>query len=188
MCMVAAARSAGAAALASRSGRPSRRWRDFRASGSAVSHARALPPTTSHATPAMPPFTVHPPRGARAATPRAARSTGGRASRRAGARPDARVGARTSARVACGTRGWTGRAATSRATDSGLPLLVVSACLHRTRVSEMRGVAARRGPVAPSFRGRATPAAPRASALPPHARRGLASSVATAPEGAPSRG
>jgi hypothetical protein len=34
-------------------------------------------------------------------------------------------------------RSWTGRAATSRVTDSGLPRLVTSGT-HRTRVSEMR--------------------------------------------------
>jgi hypothetical protein len=40
-------------------------------------------------------------------------------------------------------RSWTGRAANSCATDSGLPLLV-TAGTHRTRVSEMRRAAARR--------------------------------------------
>jgi hypothetical protein len=38
-------------------------------------------------------------------------------------------------------RSWTGRAAMSVATDSGLPHLV-TAGTHRTRVSEMRGTAA----------------------------------------------
>jgi hypothetical protein len=38
-------------------------------------------------------------------------------------------------------RSWTGRAATSRATDSGLPAVVTSGT-HRTRVSEMRDAAA----------------------------------------------
>lgn len=118
----------------------------------------------------MPHATVHPPRGERPAAPLAARSSGGVAGRRAGVR------------AAGETRGWTGRAATSRATDSGLPLLVVSARCHRTRVSEMRGAAARRGLVAPSQAGRAT-AARRAPALPTPARRGLAPSVTATPAG-----
>jgi hypothetical protein len=41
-------------------------------------------------------------------------------------------------------RSWTGRAATSRVTDSGLPRLVTSGT-HHTRVSEMRVVAAQSG-------------------------------------------
>jgi hypothetical protein len=50
-------------------------------------------------------------------------------------------------------RTWTGRAATSRATDSALPHLV-TAGTHRTRVSEMRGPAATpaAGTSAPSAR------------------------------------
>ena len=46
-------------------------------------------------------------------------------------------------RVAFGPA-WTGRAATSRATDSGLPHLI-TAGTHRTRVSEMRLAAAAGG-------------------------------------------
>jgi hypothetical protein len=38
-------------------------------------------------------------------------------------------------------RSWTGRARTSRATDSGLPHVVIAGT-RRTRVSEMRGAAA----------------------------------------------
>ncbi len=61
------------------------------------------------------------------------------------------------------SRAWTGRAATSRATDSGLPLLVVGARLHRTRVSEMRGPAAR--PAARAARWAPAPMPPARSAL-----------------------
>jgi hypothetical protein len=60
-------------------------------------------------------------------------------SRRGGTR-SARSARSTSAHVAF-VRSWTGRAATSRATDSGLPHLV-TAGTHRTRVSEMRTAAA----------------------------------------------
>ena len=64
---------------------------------------------------------------------------------RAASRDRACSGASTARRAADGTpaRSWTGRAAMSGATDSGLPLLV-TAGTHRTRVSEMRRAAARR--------------------------------------------
>ena len=55
-------------------------------------------------------------------------------------RERARVARPAPARV----RSWTGRAAMSVATDSGLPHLV-TAGTHRTRVSEMRLAAARTG-------------------------------------------
>lgn len=55
-----------------------------------------------------------------------------------------RVRALGRGRAAVRVRGWTGRAATSRATASELPPFV-TAGTHRTRVSEMRDVAPRRG-------------------------------------------
>ncbi|GLC25158.1 hypothetical protein rosag_16710 [Roseisolibacter agri] len=67
------------------------------------------------------------------------------------------------ARAGHWTGRWTGRAATSRATDSGLPLLLVSARTHRTRVSEMRGFAAR--PAAHAVRRAPAPMPPARSAL-----------------------
>ena len=55
---------------------------------------------------------------------------------------------------------WTGRAVTSRATDSGLPHLI-TAGTHRTRVSEMRAAAA------PDGRRSVTGASARPAAIPP---------------------
>lgn len=74
------------------------------------------------------------------------------------------------------TPSWTGRAATSRATDSGVPHFV-SAGTRRTRVSEMRIAAARDGIRSANGARTASPAVPPAPATRRHLARPLSENI-----------